>query len=107
MILARADTSDLEPDEREAATTFEDAVIAGVDQRAFASVGVELTTTDPSTLTPFIDAGIPTVDHLDLPAGQVSMVFALDGLEGNFGVKEEARSYLPEFARDSATAGAP
>ncbi len=107
VILARADTADLEPDEREVTTTFEDALIGGIDRRAFASVGVELTTTDPSALQPFIDAGIATVDDLDLPAGQVSTVFALDGLEGNFGVKEGARSYLPDFTRDPATAGAP
>jgi hypothetical protein len=38
-----------------------------------------------------------TIDHLDLPAGQVGLVYALDGYAGNYGIKEEARSYLPDF----------
>ena len=107
VILARSDTDDLDAGEREATNTFEDAVIAGIDDRALATVGAELTTMDPSTLGPFIDAGLPTVDHLDLPAGQVSLVYALDGIDGNYGVKDEARSFLPDFERSPATAGTP
>ena len=67
-------------------------------------VGAELTSTDPSTLGPFIDAGIPTVDHLDLPAGAIGLVYALDGLEGNFGIKGEAE--LPAGVRPRG-AGSP
>ena len=99
VVLARADDSDLAPDERELAATFEDAITAGIDERAVATAGVELSDADPSTLGPFIDAGIATVDHLDLPAGRVSLVYALDGIDGNYGVKDEARSFLPDFGR--------
>jgi len=107
VIVARSDTAGLESADREATSTFEDAVIAGIDDRALATVGAELTTTDPSTLAPFIDAGIPTVDHLDLPAGKVSLVYALDGIDGNYGVKDEARSLLPDFGRSSSTSESP
>jgi hypothetical protein len=107
VILARSDTDDLDAGEREATNTFEDAVIAGIDDRALATVGAELTTMDPSTLGPFVDAGLPTVDHLDLAAGQVSLVYALDGIDGNYGVKDEASSFLPDFERSPATAGTP
>ena len=87
--------------------TFEGGIVAGIDERAFATVGAELTATDPSTLEPFIDAGLATVDHLDLPAGEVSLVYALDGYDGNYGIKDEARSYLPDFERGPASAGTP
>ncbi len=107
VILARSDTVDLDPAEREETARFEDAIAAGIKARALATVGAELTTTDPSTLGPFIDAGLPTVDHLDLPAGEVSLVYALDGFGGNYGVKGEARSFLPDFQHSTATSGAP
>ena len=107
VIVARSDTDDLSAADREATNTFEEAIVAGIDARALATVGAELTTTDPSTLGPFIDAGLPTVDHLDLPAGEVSLVYALAGVEGNYGVKDEASSFLPDFQRSSATAGTP
>jgi Copper transport outer membrane protein, MctB len=107
VILARADTADLDPAVREVSATFEDAIIAGIQGRALATVGAELTTTDPSTLGPFIDAGLPTVDHLDIPAGEVSLVYALDGFGGNYGVKDESRSFLPDFQHSSPAAGAP
>ena len=107
VIVAADDHGDLAPDEREATTAFEGGIVAGIDERAFATVGAELTATDPSTLEPFIDAGLATVDHLDLPAGEVSLVYALDGYDGNYGVKDEARSYLPDFERGPASAGTP
>src|SRR4029077_7786399 len=106
VIVARSDATDLDAAEREETATLEDAILAGIDARALATVGAELPTSDPSTLGPFIDAGLPTVDHLDLPAGKVSLVYALDGVDGNYGVKDEARSILPDFQHGSATAGA-
>jgi hypothetical protein len=107
VIVAADDHGDLAPDEREATTAFEGVIVAGIDERDFATVGADLTATDPSTLEPFIDAGLATVDHLDLPAGEVSLVYALDGYDGNYGVKDEARSYLPDFERGPASAGTP
>jgi Copper transport outer membrane protein, MctB len=88
----------LPPGERSASNSFEAAILDGVAGSETDAVGAELTTTDPGTLGPFIDAGIPTVDHLDLPAGKVALVYALDGVDGNYGVKDEAGSYLPEFS---------
>lgn len=106
VIVARAPGADLDPVQKAATSTFEDALLQGMVETATAGVGVELTTTDPTTLQPFIDAGMATVDHLDLPAGEVSLVYALNGLDGNYGVKDDARSYLPAFDR-GATAPTP
>jgi len=106
IIVSRADTEGLNADERDAVNAFEQAIVEGIDERAAATVGVELSDQDPSTLAPFVDAGLATVDDIDLPAGQVSLVFALDGVDGNFGIKEQARSFLPDFGRQ-ATVGSP
>jgi hypothetical protein len=99
LVIARIPPEDLDPDERGATETFESAILDGVAASPADGVGAELTTTDPTTLGPFIDAGIPTVDHLDLPAGEVGLVYALNGFEGNYGTKEEASGYLPDFNR--------
>jgi hypothetical protein len=101
VIVARDPAMDLDPAQKEATSTFEDALLQGIVETATASVGVELTSTDPTTLQPFIDSGMATVDHLDLPAGEVSLVYALGGIDGNFGVKDDAGSYLPPFNRSA------
>lgn len=77
--------------------TFESALIRAIDERADGTVGVERTTADPTTLEVFSNAGIATVDNVDEVAGQVALVFALLGAEGDFGVKEGATSLLPDL----------
>jgi hypothetical protein len=98
IVVARIPPGDLGPGQRGETAKFETGILDGIAASPAPDVGAELTSTDPSTLGPVIDAGIPTVDHLDLPAGEVALVFALDGYEGNFGVKDEASAYLPDFA---------
>jgi hypothetical protein len=99
VIVTRSPPDDLDASERDATGTFENALLGSISRSTADAAGAELTTTDPTTLEPIIDAGIPTVDHLDLPAGKVGLVYELAGVDGNFGVKEEARSYLPDFGR--------
>ncbi len=82
---------------RATADALEAGIVSGVADRALGVVAAERTDTDPSTLGPYIDAGIPTVDHLDLAAGKVSLVLALAGERGNYGVKEEASTYMPDL----------
>ncbi|KAA0268132.1 MAG: hypothetical protein EDQ89_11390 [Acidobacteria bacterium] len=102
IVITRSPPEDLAGAERDAADGFENALLGSVAGPSADVAGAELTTTDPSTLGPIIEAGIPTVDHLDLPAGKVGLVYELTGVDGNFGVKEEARGYLPDFGRPPA-----
>jgi hypothetical protein len=76
---------------------FETAFLRGIDSRARGTVAVERSDTDPTTLAAFSAAGIPTVDNVEQMPGQVAMVFALLGAEGEFGVKEGATSLLPDL----------
>lgn len=76
---------------------FQSAMLAAIDETADGTVGVERSTTDPTTLAVFSVAGIATVDDIDRASGQVSLVFALLGAEGDFGSKEAASSLLPDL----------
>lgn len=99
VVVTRSPPDDLDASAREETGAFESALLSAVARSAPDSAGAELSTADPTTLEPIIEAGMPTVDHLDLPAGQVSLVYVLTGVDGNYGVKDEARSFLPDFGR--------
>lgn len=103
IVVARIPPEDLNPKQRGQTDSFEAGILDGVAASPAEDAGVELTSTDPSTLGPFVDAGMPTVDHLDLPAGAVALAYVLEGAEGNYGVKDEATSYLPDFRRGAAS----
>lgn len=83
--------------QQETSAAFEAGMVAGVSEQALGAVAAERTDTEPTTLQPYIEAGIPTVDHLNLAAGQVSLVLALAGERGNYGIKEEASTYMPDL----------
>ena len=97
VIFAGGIPEELEPEQQEDSEALVNGMLEGAAGSASAAVAVERTGTDPSTLAPFSEAGIATVDHLDLVAGQVSLVFSLLGAGGDYGVKEGADSFLPEL----------
>jgi Copper transport outer membrane protein, MctB len=102
VVLVRQVPAELEGEERAAADSLEAGLLAGLSESGIPSVAVELIETEPSSLGPFISNGISTVDHVDVAAGKVSMVFALLGAAGDFGVKESADSLLPELLQPAA-----
>jgi hypothetical protein len=83
--------ADLDGDGR----AFEAALIRAIDEGADGTVAVERADADPTTLPPFSAAGISTVDNVDQIPGHVSLVFALLGADGDFGVKDSATSLTP------------
>lgn len=92
----------LPPDELQAdlsgeGRAFEAALIRAIDEAAAGTAGAERTSTDPTTLAPFSAAGIATVDNVEQAPGQVALVFALLGADGDFGIKEGADSLLPDL----------
>ena len=44
----------------------------------------------------FQNAGIATVDCIDLPLGQLALPFALRGEKGDYGLKATAKQPLPD-----------
>ncbi|MHB0912181.1 MAG: copper transporter [Armatimonadota bacterium] len=58
-------------------------------------VGVEPVDAETSYIHTYRKVSVPTVDNVDRPMGQVSLVYALAGEIGNFGVKETADRAIP------------
>lgn len=90
--------------ERETALTdvLEERMLAGIRQaggqgRGIAIVAVERSDSEASSVEFFSERGVTTVDNADQAAGRISIVFALDGAEGDFGVKETADRLLPDL----------
>lgn len=97
VVLIRNPAEELSAADQAAADAFEAGLVAGIEQAARGSAGVERSSTDPPTLAIFSDLGVATIDHVDTPAGKVSLTYALAGAKGDFGTKEGATSFLPEL----------
>ncbi len=104
VIVVRQQPGDMNGQQRSAAGRLESGLLDGIEAAGAKAVGVETTTTEPSSISFFSSHGLSTVDDLDLVAGQVSMVFALGGAEGNFGVKDSADRLLPDLLTPSPAA---
>jgi hypothetical protein len=105
VILAREAPQELNERDAEAAGALEDGMLDGIRSTELPMVAVERTDTEESSVELFDGHDIPTVDDLDLVAGQVAMVFVLLGADGNFGVKESADELLPDPLPPSAGPG--
>src|SRR3954453_1234127 len=69
---------------------FEDGLAAGLESAGVQTVGVEEQSTDPSQVGWYGDHKMSSVDSVDLPGGQLALVFAIGGQKGNYGVKDGA-----------------
>jgi hypothetical protein len=96
-----SDSLDLDPEEKTATGRLESGLLDGIVAAGAKAVGVETTETDPSSISALSSHDLSTVDDLDLVSGQVAMVFALRGAEGNFGVKDTADRLLPDLLTPS------
>lgn len=103
LILYRAEVDDSDTDARDTADTLDRAIIEGAASTRARLVGVETAGAETSTVGFFIDLNLNTVDHLDQPAGKVSLVYALNGAEGAFGTKEGSTRILPELLKPVGT----
>jgi hypothetical protein len=94
VILVRPDRDRTTPAD---ATTvsFEDGITAGLSDAAGSVVGVEESKTRPSQVTFFKEHRLASVDNIDQLPGQASLVFALAGAKGAFGIKDSADALLP------------
>jgi Copper transport outer membrane protein, MctB len=92
---------ELDPDQATATDHLEHGILSGLLSTARPVVGVEQTSTDPSTIPFFASEGTSSVDDVDRTAGQVALVYALAGANGHFGVKDSADSLLPDLLTPS------
>ncbi|MEO8093142.1 MAG: copper transporter [bacterium] len=90
-------------DDPEATEALESNFIDGLLAGGAPVVGVERTDADPSSIEFFDSQGLTTVDDIELTAGRVSMVYALRGAQGRFGVAQDAELVPPVLRRPGAT----
>lgn len=101
VVVTRQRPNGLSTREQEDSERIEERMIDGMrsgrEPGSMPIVGVETTATDPSSVEFFGGRDLTTVDNVDQLAGRVSLVFALGGAEGRFGVKDTADRLLPDL----------
>jgi hypothetical protein len=97
VVLVRGSTGIPDPEEDDGTTEIESGLVRGIAGSGVNAVAVERTDTEESSVPFFASFDVSTVDSIDLTSGQVAMVFALLGADGNFGIKSTAGSLLPEL----------
>ncbi|MDX6397923.1 MAG: hypothetical protein QOJ43_1331 [Gaiellaceae bacterium] len=75
--------------------TFESALVEGLRSAGGPVVGVERTETDPSQIPYYVNAGLSTVDDIEIPPGRMALVLTLAGRRGDYGFKKTAEAPLP------------
>jgi hypothetical protein len=101
------DQPGLDNAEEEETDQFESDFIQGMQDAGVPVVAVQRTDASPSSVEYFADLGVTTVDDIDLTAGKVSMVYALRGAQGRFGIGDDAELVPPLLRRPGATTTAP
>jgi hypothetical protein len=97
VIVVRDQPEDMGPVQRSRAGQFESALMGGMTATRVPAVGIEATTTEPSSVSFFQSSDLSSVDDVDLTAGQLALVFGMLGAEGSFGVKGSADRLLPDL----------
>jgi hypothetical protein len=101
-VLFRQVPEDLGPRQADNVERLETGLVEGLESAGVTVVGIERSDEESSSVEAFDAHGISSVDNIDGLAGRVALVFALDGTEGRFGVKETADSLLPELLPPAA-----
>ena len=97
VIVVRDQPQDMGPVQKAKAGQLETALLGGIAATRTPAVGIETSTTEPSSITFFQGNDLSSVDDVDLTAGKLAMVFAMLGAEGSFGVKGSADRLLPDL----------
>jgi Copper transport outer membrane protein, MctB len=95
LVVMRAEPTGMTPEQSAASTAFATGLLDGIAAVGMPTVGVELTSTEPSQVPWYQSKNLSSVDDLDEPAGQAALIYALAGAHGAFGVKPTADSLLP------------
>lgn len=105
MVVFHSPDPELKDDDADRVEQLDSAILSGAVETGVRVVGVETLGTDPSGIPFLKDRNLTTVDNIDMPSGKLSLVYALNGAEGTFGVKSEASRQLPELLRPVFGAG--
>lgn len=95
VFVARASSEEDPPDGNLTALT--EGLLEGAPSSASSVVAVARSDTPSDPIGPFRDAGISTIDDVDLAAGQLSVVLVLGGAQGDYGVGGDTDGIIPEI----------
>ncbi len=84
-----ADLSDFNPE------AVDLALIAQLNNFNLPIVGIETEKVKNSCIPLYQEAGVSTIDNVDTVPGQISLIYTLRGVAGNFGTKSSAEKLLP------------
>jgi hypothetical protein len=98
VIVVRDQPEGMGPVQRSTANQLETSMLSGMTATPVPVVGVESTTTEPSSISFFQSNNLSSVDDIETTAGQLALVYALTGDEGSFGVKGSADRLLPSLS---------
>ncbi len=103
VVVMRAEPASTTSEGIQASAAFDSGLIDGVTAVGLPTVGVELSSTEPSQVPWYQGEDISSVDDLGVTAGQAALVYALAGARGSFGTKPTADSLLPNVTATSPT----
>jgi hypothetical protein len=101
LVVVRGDPAGMNALTARSTSEFESGLIAGVAAEGKPTVGVELSTTEPSQIPWYKAENLASVDDLETIAGRTALAFALAGDRGTYGVKSTADALLPSAAGQS------
>jgi Copper transport outer membrane protein, MctB len=101
LVVMRDDPTGMSTEESKATSAFQSGLIDGVQAVGAQTVGVELTSTEPSQVPWYQSQDISSVDNLETTAGQAALIYALAGSHGAYGTKASADSLLPNVGGTS------
>jgi Copper transport outer membrane protein, MctB len=97
VIVVRDQPPEMGPLQRTSANQLGTALLSGIAATRAPAVGIETSSEEESSISFFQSNDLSSVDAVDLPAGQVALVFAMLGAKGSFGVKSSADRLLPDL----------
>jgi hypothetical protein len=106
VIVVRDRPSDLGSGQSDATDSLEGGLLDGIEGAGGVPVvGVERSDSDGSQIGFYDSEGLgATVDSVDLVSGRVALAYALNGSEGDYGIKASADRLLPALRRPPALA---
>ena len=101
VIVVRDRPSDLGSAQSDATDSLEEGLVDGIQSGGdIPVVGVERSDSDGSQIGFYDSQGLSaTVDSIDLMSGRVALAYALNGVEGDYGIKASADRLLPVLRR--------
>ncbi len=79
------------------ADSFDRGLISYLSNQGIKAFGVETSAVTYSCMENYQKENITTVDDVDLSPGQVSLVLAMEGEPGNYGMKPTAQKFMPSL----------